>query len=59
MEKGKSQKLERLENEISAMGYFLARQYVIHTDLQIYAFDTLDEVEKWIAHEELRRIGGV
>ena len=59
MKKGKSQKLERLENEISAMGYFLERQYVIHTGLGIYAFDTLDEVEKWIAHEELRRIGGV
>ncbi len=55
----KSQKLNRLENEASARGYTLVRQYVI-LDVGGYvqqSFSSLDEVDRWLGREESRQLG--
>lgn len=55
----KSQRLERIENEVGALGYYLARQYVIlSADGYVEeSFSSLDEVERWLGCEELKRLG--
>lgn len=59
MKNKKSQRLERIENEVGALGCHLARQYVILSgDGYVEeSFSTLDEVERWLGREELRRLG--
>lgn len=56
---GKSQKQARIENEVGALGYRLARQYVIlSSDGYVEAsFQTLDAVDRWLGGEEARRMG--
>jgi hypothetical protein len=55
----KSQKFKQLENELSALGYGLEHQYVIlgYGGCVEASFSTLSEVDKWIGHEESRRMG--
>lgn len=55
----KSQKLKRLESEVSALGYSLERRYVIQDGFGHVeqSFSKLDEVSKWIGREESRRLG--
>lgn len=59
IEMAKSQRLERIENEVSALGCHLARQYVILSGdgYVVESFSTLNEVERWLGREELRRLG--
>lgn len=54
----KSQRLERIENELSALGYALEHRYVILDNGVVEAsFSTLDELERWLGREELKRLG--
>lgn len=55
----KSKKLQQLENEVSALGYRLVRQYVIE-DKNGYVLDSfpaLTAVEQWVGKEESRQLG--
>lgn len=56
---GKSKKLQQLENEVSALGCRLVRQYVI-LDGSGYVLDSflsLGAVEQWVGKEESRQLG--
>lgn len=54
-----SKKLQRLENEVSALGYRLVRQYVVagENGYVLGSFPTLTAVEQWIGKEESRQLG--
>ncbi len=55
----KSQKLKRLEDEASALGYTLVRQYVILDGYGYVqqSFSLLDEVDRWLGREDSRQLG--
>lgn len=55
----KSKKQRAIENELSALGYDLVRQYVIldRFGYVVESFPTLDAVDQWIGKEESRHIG--
>uniref|UniRef100_UPI003FF0AE43 hypothetical protein n=1 Tax=Parasutterella excrementihominis TaxID=487175 RepID=UPI003FF0AE43 len=55
----KSKKLQRLENEVSALGYRLVRQYVVKdkNGNTFDSFPTLTAVEQWVGKEESRQLG--
>lgn len=54
----KSKRLKQLENEVSTLGYSLARQYVIlNTGGYVEkSFSTLEEIDQWISREETRQL---
>ena len=55
----KSKKLQRLENEVSALGYRLVRQYVVEdkNGYVLDSFPTRTAVEQWVGKEESRQLG--